>query len=174
MPLFDTNGTKLFPIGKLYDNNGTKSFPIGKVFDNDGTKSRLIYTAEETHTLTYKRTQDNEWDYKEKQNTGGFTTVRFTAFTPGMSYGSTDTKVEIIRKNSDKTEIVVKTLANVNRTYWVGEDGNGHTYNGTKLQLNTDFTIQNGDYIRLSMRADYSPSVSGQHESSCSVTFIFS
>lgn len=52
MAIYDHNGTSTAEIGKLYDHNGTSTTQIGKVFDNNGASNRLIYSAEETATLT--------------------------------------------------------------------------------------------------------------------------
>ena len=47
MPIYDTDGTTNYEIGKLYDTDGTTNYQIGKVYDNDGTTNNLIYSAEE-------------------------------------------------------------------------------------------------------------------------------
>ena len=52
MPIYDYNGTSNTEIGKLYDYNGSSNTQIGKVYDYNGTSSTLIYSAEETSTLS--------------------------------------------------------------------------------------------------------------------------
>lgn len=46
-PIYDSDWTTSYEIGKLYDNDGTANYQIGRVYDNDGTSNYLIYQSEE-------------------------------------------------------------------------------------------------------------------------------
>ena len=148
----------------VYDRDATELYPIKKIYDRDATDKYLIYNAEESHTLTYSRTQDGTWGYNEIQNSGGFYYVQFTDFIRGTSYGKTLTRVEIVRNGA-----VVQTLADV-YAEWNGTD---YSMGGTNLPLETEIAIQPDDCIRLSMCASYNPYISGQHTSQASVSFTF-
>lgn len=46
MPIYDSNGTTIYQIGKVYDNNGSANTQIGKIYDSNGAVNSLIYSAE--------------------------------------------------------------------------------------------------------------------------------
>ena len=46
MPMYDSNGTTVYEIGKIYDFNRTTNSQISKVYDNNGSANSLIYTAQ--------------------------------------------------------------------------------------------------------------------------------
>lgn len=163
MPIYDNNGTNSVEIGKLYDNNGTTSYQIGKVYDNNGTTNSLIYSADSgSQTLSVTCTQgNNAWGSTISDsytNSDGYSNVYFTAVSCGTSYGECETVIKVGNT----------TVVNQNRAY----TGSGFTGSDTGgAQLNTAYAISNGQTVYIQIRAKYNPNVSGQHQSTSTITF---
>lgn len=162
-PIYDNNGTTNLEIGKLYDNNGSSNFQIKEVYDNNSTSNNLIYKSEsDSQKLSVTCTQgSNTWGKTVSQtytNSDGYSTVHITAVSCGTSYGTCETVIKV-----NGTQIV-----NMSRAY----TGSGFTGSATGgLTLPKDYAIDAGGTVYIQVRANYNPDVSGQHQSTSSVTF---
>lgn len=163
MAIYDYDGTTNYEIGKIYDYDGSSNHQIGKVYDYDGTTNRLIYSAEEQHSLSVSVQQGSgskNWKDATFVVPSGFTKIKDITVNNGTSYGATETVFRLFRNNS-----VVTTYTFMNREY------NGYGFTGSPTSTSAGGDIQAGDVVKLIIGADYNPNVSGSHTSTSSATF---
>lgn len=181
MPIYDSDGTTNYQIGKVYDSDGTTNHQIGKVYDNDGTVNSLIYTAEEARS-DLSASVSNYYEYNKTASAkspaawdlSGFGSVSFSwSLTTDMSWPNANgvkSTTTVYLQLADGTTILVGS-----KTGSLFTAGSTYTASGTNTISLAGYTAaQLADvklYITLGSMVAGSPiSNSDRHNASVNIT----